>query len=222
MTTEKIIEKIQKLLNTANDRGATENEAMIAALKAQELMAKYSISMTDIETQDENDEIVEAQFETGTGNKWKYILAHVVADNFCCKLFMYGKTTVVFYGFKKNADIARDVFKFLFNTGNRLATRYYFQYRNAGRNTVGVKNAFLSGFTSGVKSVLEKQCTALMLVVPKEVNTSYNNMCEQMQKTGRMHSFNSSYRRARDEEARSAGYDAGRNTANARYLEGGE
>lgn len=36
---EKIIEKIQKLLSLANS--SNENEAMAAALKAQELMAKY-------------------------------------------------------------------------------------------------------------------------------------------------------------------------------------
>jgi hypothetical protein len=121
----------------------------------------------------------------------------------------------VFYGYKKNADVARDVFKFLFNTGNKLATRYYFQYRNAGKDTTGVKNAFLSGFTSGVRQVLEKQCTALMLVVPKEVTESFEDKCKKMKSK----TINSSYRRSVDDEAIEAGLTAGKNVANSRYLE---
>ena len=42
MTTEKIMEKIKKLLALANNN-PSEDEAMAAALKAQEMMAKYNI-----------------------------------------------------------------------------------------------------------------------------------------------------------------------------------
>jgi hypothetical protein len=212
-TNEKIIEKIQKLLNTAKNSAATENEAMIAALRAQELMAKYNVNLTDVESIDESEEIIEAEYYTGTGNKWKYRLADTVAQNFCCKSFWYGRHTAVFYGYKKNADIARDVFKFLINIGNKFATRYYMQRRNAGLSTVGVKNTYLAGFANGVKAVLEKQCTALMLVVPKPVNDAYSV------RTSNSKTVNTGMRVANDEDAYNNGYNRGKSVANSRYIE---
>ena len=91
MCNEKIIDRIKKLLATASDKGATENEAMIAALKAQELMAKYNIELSEVQLEEDKDEIVKLPTETGTGNKWKFVLAHTVADNFCCRHFFIGK-----------------------------------------------------------------------------------------------------------------------------------
>ena len=214
MTREKAMELIKKLLATANDKGATENEAMIAALKAQEMMAKYNVEITEVDGDDESDEIVKSGVDTGTGNKWKYNLATVIADNFCCKVYWIGRKAAVFYGYKRHAEVAREVFKFLFNIGNRLATNYYFRVRNAGGNTEGIKNTFLIGFTLGVKSVLEKQCTALMLVTPKEVEEQFN---VDIMKTARTISNNLNYRH--NEEARNEGYRSGRDAASARYLE---
>lgn len=213
MTRERAIELIQKLLRTAQDKGASENEAMIAALRAQEIMAKYNVTITDVED-DEEDEIVKSGFSTGTGNKWKYNLAHVIADNFCCKCYWLGREKVVFYGYKRHAEVAREVFRFLYNTGNRLATNYYFRVRNAGRNTNGVKNTFLIGFTYGVKSVLEKQCTALMLVTPKEVEEQFNETIARGART-----ISNTINHSGSTEARKAGYQSGRDVASARYLE---
>lgn len=214
MTNEKIIEKIQKLLNTANDRGATENEAMIAAMKAQELMAKYDIQMTDIKSFDNSDEeIVEDAIDTGSGNKWKRFLATIVARNFCVKNFWCGNDVVVFYGYKKNTDVAREVFKFLFNAGNRFANRYYMQKYNAGYNTKGLKNTYLMGFLKGISSVLDEQCTALMLVVPKQVEEKYSERSASFKKTTRNIKFND------NDKAYGAGYSQGRATVNSRNIE---
>lgn len=214
MTNEKIIERIQKLLNTAKDKAATENEAMIAALKAQELMAKYDISITDVSSVDDSEEIVEASYKVGNGNKWKFALANIIANNFCCKVFFYDKDTVVFYGYKKNADVARDVFKFLFNIGNKFAMRIYMERRNHNLSTKGIKNAYLLGFVRGIKEVLEKQCTALMLVTPKEVEEAYNNRSSEM-KTVR-----NRYRTNGDEKIYNKGINDGRAVAQSRYIEG--
>jgi hypothetical protein len=213
---EKVIEKIKKLLNTANDKGATENEAMIAALKAQELMAKYDISITDVEDDDNSDEIVTEEYETGTGNKWKYILSEIVANNFCCKTYNINKTRIVFYGYKRHSVIAKDVFKMLYETGNRLAMRYYQRRKNNGEDTKGFKNQFLLGYVQGIKFVLDKQCTALMIVTPKEVVSSFDNLTSnagfKTQRCTIKHNI--------DEQAREEGYNEGRKVAQARYLEG--
>jgi hypothetical protein len=214
MKKEKAIEIISKLLKTASDKGATENEAMIAALKAQELMAKYDIVLTDIE--EEKEEIESVKADTDAGHKWKYSLSGIIANNFCCKVFWTNNNrTVCFYGFTHNATIARDVFNFLYNIGNRFAAREYMNARNNGRNTTGLKNTYLIGFLHGIKSVLEKQCTALMIVIPEEVKKSYEDMKSGMN----MRTMNKKMNYNNNKEVYDKGYTDGRNTANARYIE---
>ena len=110
---EKIIEKIKKLLNMTQENGASENEAIVAALRAQKLMAEYNINVADIETSDDSTTIVEESFVCGKNNKWKVRLAAIIAKNFRCRVYFIDKSKVVFYGYESDAKIALDVFKFL-------------------------------------------------------------------------------------------------------------
>ena len=48
---EKIINKISALMNMTVENGATVNEALVAATKAQELIAKYHVSVFDSATE---------------------------------------------------------------------------------------------------------------------------------------------------------------------------
>lgn len=214
MKVEKAIEIVKKLLVTAKDKGASENEAMMAALKAQELMAKYDIQMADVEDESGSEEIIDSSVHVGSGNKWKYQLAGVIATNFCCKVYVHGSEYVVFYGYKKHAEVAKEVFTFLYNTGNKLADRYYAELYNKGESTKGVKNTFLVGYLDGIRSVLEKQCTALMLVVPKEVKESFD------QKMAGCKTRTSTINGSRSAEAYQRGKTEGKNVAQARSIEG--
>jgi uncharacterized protein DUF2786 len=45
---ERVKEKIVKLLNVTRERGASENEAMMAAERAAELMAHFDIEATEL------------------------------------------------------------------------------------------------------------------------------------------------------------------------------
>lgn len=177
MTNEKILVKIKNLLDLSTS--SNEHEAKAAALKAQELMAKYDIdSQSVVDTTSYVDEISRVICEDDgkhSMKKWKVLLAPIIADNFRCKLYFHGNS-VVFYGYKRDAKIASEVFKFLFTTGNRLAVRYYNSYKKAGKSTRGVMNAYLHGFAVGVKEDLEKQCTALMIITPKEVTDQFEVM----------------------------------------------
>lgn len=215
MTREKALEKITKLLNVTTEKGASENEAILAAIQAQKLMALYDVEITDIGEDSEKDEIVESSFVTGTGAKWKYTLAQVIAKNFCCKVFTNGRNTIVFYGYKKNADVAREVFKFLFTAGNRFASNHYMRAYNKNENTKGIRNAFLDGYVSSIREVFEKQCTALMLVIPDEVNDAYNIKFANNKKVIR-----TGFRKSTNEEHFNEGKLKGRDIANARYIEG--
>ena len=125
---ERIIEKIRKCLALANNN-PSEEEAKAAALQAQKLLAKYNISMADVtELEQEVEEIVEVatwfkDIVKGVARAWKYELADIVARNFRCKHFFYGKRAVVFYGHKTDAEAASEVYKYLFSMGDRLANR---------------------------------------------------------------------------------------------------
>lgn len=189
---EKIIEKVKKILELSKNNPSAE-EAKSAALKAQKLMAEYHISLSEIEVVEDVENISEKQVDVGNGNKWKYFLAGIVAKNFRCKHFYYGKSTVVFYGYEEDATIAAMTFEFLFKNGCKAANNYYQNRRkealkdNCYFNGKGIKNAFLVGYLQGIKESLENQCTALMLVVPQQVEEKYKDMSsgfKKMQNSG--------------------------------------
>ena len=168
---DNIIEKIKKLLELSGNN-PSECEAISAALKAQELMAKYDLTIEQIKDNANQREIIEAIYmNTGKHEMktWKYGLADTISKNFKCKIFLYNKDSIVFYGYKEDAKIALQVFTYLYETGNQLAVKYYNKCRKEGKQTKGVMNSYLLGFRKGVASVLEEQCKALMIVTPKEV-----------------------------------------------------
>ena len=179
MTTEKIIDKIKNLLDLANNN-PNEHEALAAALKAQELMAKHNVDASVINVDESKDEIYHAIYsDTGKHEmkKWKLSLCGVIARNFKCKVYLSG-TTIIFYGYKKDAEIALEVFKFLYNTGNKLALKHWRNAKKNGKNTKGLMNTYLMGFIAGIKEALDKQCTALMIVVPQEIEKSFEEMSQ--------------------------------------------
>lgn len=177
MTSEKILEKIKNLLDLANNN-PNEHEALAAALKAQELMAKHGIDASAIDVDETKDEIYHAVY-TDNGKhemkKWKQSLCVVVARNFRCKVYMQG-TAIIFYGYKKDAEVALEVFKFLYKTGNKLALKCWNTAKKRGENTRGLMNTYLMGFIAGIQEALDKQCMALMIVIPQEVTDSYDEM----------------------------------------------
>lgn len=211
---EEIIAKIRKLLAMTEENGCSEGEAMTAALMAQKLMAKHNLTVADIDDDTSKGTIVEVGFEAGTKYKWKYRLASIIAVNFCCKVYVVDNSKVIFYGYENHAKIASDVFKFLFNTGIRLANNYYYKCYKEGRETVGVKNTFLVGFCDGIKEVLGQQCRALMLVTPKEVEESFAEKMKDSKTIRTRMKIN------RDNQAYDDGKLEGKFAANARSLEG--
>ena len=114
---EKILNKIKNLLDLANNN-PNENEAIAAALKAQELMAKYNIELDQLDSKEKTREIVkEVYYQSGKHEmrKWKIGLAVIIAQNFRCKTyFVSSSNDVVFYGYKEDAKIALQVFTYLY------------------------------------------------------------------------------------------------------------
>lgn len=214
---EKILKKIENLLALAGNN-PSENEAIAAALKAQELMAKYNVELADLEGQSVAETITTETYTPKANQhyvrKWRYTLSQIIAKNFCCKTYSINRDAIAFYGYEKDAKIAVEVFKFLFETGNKLANRYYLKCKKEGKETKGVLNTYLTGFCDGIKEVLDKQCTALMIVVPKEVEEAYTEHSKGFK------SFSAGLRLSSDGRAYSEGKADGKATATARGIEG--
>lgn len=105
---KKILEKIEKLLALAADK-ANEHEAISAALKAQELMAKYNIELAEVQG-DVKSETITTEMYTPKANqhyvrKWRYTLSNIIAKNFCCKTYSINRDAIAFYGYEKDANI---------------------------------------------------------------------------------------------------------------------
>ena len=216
MKTEKIIQTIKKVLELSRNN-PSEEEAKAAALKAQELLAKYHIDMSQVEDIDMNvEDIVEISVDVPS-KKWKYVLSQIVADNFRCKHFYYGKSTAVFYGHKTDAEVAAETFKYLFDMGNRCAGRVVDKVFAQTGTSAGVYNSFVSGFCEGVRDALGKQCTALMLVVPKDVDESFTNLTKNW---GTIKSTLSTKANKSCTDAYVSGKEKGKEAVSSRQLEG--
>lgn len=170
---EEIIKKIEKLLALAGNN-PNENEALASSLKAQELIAKYNINVDHIGSNKEVPKIGTASHTTGKGYKWRYKLAEIIARNFRCKVYLINGIDVIFYGYESDSKAALSTFSFLFKVGNKLSAKYYNEWKKTHSDTRGVRNTYLNGFCSGIANALDKQCTALMVVIPKEVEEGFN------------------------------------------------
>ena len=172
---EQVIAKINKLLALSDQsRNPSENEAVLASLQVQKLLAKYNLSLADVTGERQEENVIQSVADVGTGKKWKYQLAWAVSDNFACKHFIVGREQIVFYGYEADIVAARRVFLYLFKVGDRLANQYAKEYRQRHGYADGIYNSFCMGFIVGVRKELEKQCTALALVVQPKVQESWD------------------------------------------------
>lgn len=171
---ERILEKVRKALALAGDN-PSEEEAKSASLFAQKLLAKYNLSMDDVD-EDHKLEISSSQFSCGVDNQWKYSLASVISRNFRCHHYWLGKRTLVFYGYKADCEVAREVYEFLFNICKKRMTQVADKAYLETGTSKGVRYSYTKGFVQGIKEVLDAQCTALMIITPKEVTESFQEM----------------------------------------------
>lgn len=218
---EKLLGKIRKLLAVTEQRGATEAEAMQAALAAQKLIADNDIEQWELSEQGEPIEGVTAQ----KTRNWQGQLALAIADNFRCKCYveLYYKTgarrrskNVVFYGYRQDAQAAKLVYEKLSETGNRLG-KHYASRRQQELDIQGYQaelqklfDTWAAAFVDGVREALEKQSQALMIVCPLKVKEAFEESI-----SGSLKGRERGNRRYNDENARSAGRRAGRDAVNA-------
>lgn len=165
---EKIVNRIKKLL-ALSDNNSNPEEAKSALLKAQELMAKYGIEITNDEDKPEYDQKCAT---TPKDKGFKAPLAVIIGENFRCKPIMVGKI-VYFIGHKDDVKICIDAFNFAYKVAKKNGDKEYKRCKTEGLETKNVFNSYVMGFLKGLKEALDAQCQALMIIVPEDVNEEF-------------------------------------------------
>lgn len=173
---EHMVEKIKKMLKLAENNPSLE-EGLSAALQAQKLMVKYNIHEDEVTLEEIKDDIVSI-FTTQKHNahllSWRKQLAVIVSRNFRCKCYI-SDGDVVFRGYKNDAQLALDVYMMLYRVGDKLGSKAYNTQKDETGSGKGAYNSFIAGFLKGVDDSLGEQCTALMVVTPKEVEDEWKD-----------------------------------------------
>ena len=227
---ESIIAKIRKLLEHTEANGATKAEAVAFALKAQKLMADHDIEEHEL-GDNGNVPIETAKSQVKTARLWRDRLAGAIADNFRCRYYTsyftedrYARRRtahILFFGYRHDAQAAALVFDRLYEIGEKLARNYI---RDEKRklatgyhlDTRFIHDSYTFAFVDGVRSELEKQTQALMLVRPKEVDESYDEFSKGFGKARR------TTIRVGEAGASEAGFQAGRDAVRSGRLSEGE
>lgn len=214
MKREALIEKVRNLFELS--ASSNEFEARSAALKAQQLMQKYHLEETELASTPE--QMVENAVETGMGNKWKYLLSSTIAKNFRVKAYWVGKAKVKFFGYAEDVAVATETYQFLFKQCLSMARKADREARKEYGTADGAGQAFALGFVQGVAKELGKQCTALMVITPKEVEDGY---AQKRAELG-LHPMNNHYTRRSSQEGNyQNGVYAGQSAVGRRAVEGG-
>lgn len=150
---EKIIDKVRKLLAKAN---GTENEAEAAlfAAKAQELLAAHNIEMHELQ-EEQPDEFTTERSEAKHDHRcWRSLHSSVAKLYFCLGYYcsVGGQPVMFFSGRPHNIAVAKSVFGYLESTILRLAT----EHAKATRGGSKAKWKFVIGCANGLSVRISK------------------------------------------------------------------
>lgn len=169
---ERTIDLIKKLLLKANDKAVTAEESAAFASKANELLLKHKLSMTDLEFEqlDTDDAMAKEYFDPSDVMRWvgkgrrsvwlENLVEGITRANFCRILVIPGSKKVAVLGRVSDIAIAKYLTHVLVREAERLSVLYERQER-VGAERQGLpmpkepKKAFLLGFTDAVLERLQ-------------------------------------------------------------------
>ena len=166
MTEEKesVLKRIQKLLKMSTENGASENEAMLAADKAQKLLQEHNLSIADIKD-DSQAEPMDSEDVEVDRDLWKGYIRNATAKLYFCKTYTtmkldthYKRVKVItFVGRKSNRMVATEMCKYFINTVNRLADEEFREVPGSRASINKMAHAFKQGAASKLSSRLRKR-----------------------------------------------------------------
>lgn len=233
-----ILARIKKLLDLSNS--SNENEAALAAAKAQELMFKHNLEISQVENIDlrPDEKVDEHNFDLDAGvskvANWRSWLFSNVAKTSLCKAYFhrsyrgYGKQSKVYgriIGRKSDVEVAQYTYTWLTNELERLSREYmanqiYWDQYDSRK----MRRSWLEGAAMGVIAQLNEQfnarkreteaSTALVVVRDREIQ-------DWMENNGLQLRHSSSSVSQQDRNAYSAGFKTGSTMSVRKGVSGG-
>ena len=111
---ERVKEKIVKLLNLTREKGASENEAIMAAERAAALMAHFDITATELEIRSV-ESIERTVAKRRYGNLQIALGCSVLISQLCDCMTWHNSRHVVFFGLPHDVEIAAHLFDTICN-----------------------------------------------------------------------------------------------------------
>lgn len=174
MGPQAILEKINKLL--ALSESPNEFEASSALLKAQELLVKHNLSMSDVKGHSFGEDIlkygeIQVDYET---QPWRLNLASVIAYNFrCYAIGRRANSTIVFLGTDVDVKVAESLYQYTSTFIERT-------YDTKMMGLLSFRKDYAMGFIDGLKAKFELQRATnkweLVLAKPSKVTEEFNSI----------------------------------------------
>ena len=143
-----IVEKIRKLL--ALGQSPNENEAKLAIERAQQLLLKYNLTISDVKAI--ADDVKENVVESGKRSQtWKNMLINIIAKYNYGEFLIYnggGSYKYVIIAKEVNSIVIHNMYEYLVETIDRLAKTYPVK-------GIKAKNSYRLGLVSGLRARLE-------------------------------------------------------------------
>jgi hypothetical protein len=165
---DSILKRIQKLLRMSEENGASENEAMMAASKVQELLKEHNLSLSDVKDDTEQEPIDRENFDLGKEN-WRAWIAQATAKLYFCSMFQSTKyenykrvKKAVFVGRKSNRIVAKSMCDYFEKTVERLADEEFKTVPGSKAAINKMKHAFKMGCASRLQSRLQEKYNELV------------------------------------------------------------
>ena len=152
---ESILKRIQKLLKMSIENGASENEAMQAADKAQKLLQEHNLSISDLKDEDQVEPMDSEDVEVDR-DLWKGYIRNSTAKLYFCKTYTTMKLdkhyrrikVITFVGRKSNRMVATEMCKYFINTIERLTAEEFKAVPGSRASINKMSHAFKQGAAS--------------------------------------------------------------------------
>ena len=149
-----MLEKVRKLLNLANDKGATDGERENAMRMAHKLLAKHNLTMAQVEATGQKTEKRILGCMTFYGRPWAQVCAQSIARLFFCEYVVgtakrAADTRHFFIGKESNAITAAEMARYIVDSIRREARRHM---RDSGGGNIHARS-----FAMGAAAMIAKR-----------------------------------------------------------------
>lgn len=172
---EKIMNKINALLEKTTENGCTPAEAAEAAAMVQKLLAKHHLELTE---QRDVAEDVLGCVEI-IKHEWEIRLASVLAENGCCEVVIHQRgreKKLSFMGRETDLNAVLSLYDTFSEAIKKGIRKEKIRCREEYGTARGAETSYAIGFISAVAQEMARQCKALMLVTPQDVTDKMNEL----------------------------------------------